>query len=196
MIKIEDGEYQEYLKLKRWAKKEKILRSSVKSDRLEDDIDLPIKRLVAMFALLGCGPQWSCCGFDYKGQPFHKSHQYGSPYIVLEDNVLSEKIINDISCDVLGKKWRIYRRETDGLKQIALDGKPIQHWWTLDISCIHYPEESIVNINRLGNFLLGYKDEMLESIQLKDMNCYYKEKFVDWQYPCKKPWNIDKVDIV
>src|SRR3990167_575278 len=67
-------------------KRERILKSVKSITRLEDDIDEPLKTCVMALALLGCEPVWSCCGFDYAGQPIHKSHEHGRCGIRLRDN--------------------------------------------------------------------------------------------------------------
>jgi hypothetical protein len=54
-----------------------VLASEETIQNLEDDIDKPMKLIVGAAALIGAKPQWSCCGFNYDGQPAHKDHVYG-----------------------------------------------------------------------------------------------------------------------
>ena len=79
-VLISDEDYKEYRTLQHNALFQQKLESVRGMKNLRDDIDVPIRKLVAMFALLGCTPLWSCCGFDYDGQPMHKTHEYGNIY--------------------------------------------------------------------------------------------------------------------
>src|SRR3990167_10289827 len=112
MPELTEQEFQEYLNLRSLYSREKML-ESVRSVRcLRDDIDQPIRNCVAYLALLGCNPVWSCCGFDYIGQPIHKSHEYGSSGFCLTDNEqtrrLSESLETaDMPYQKYMNKWKI-----------------------------------------------------------------------------------------
>lgn len=188
MKTISDEEYGEYLELKRWVNKQKIMNSAKSITSLEDDIDLPIKKCVAMLALLGCEPVYSCCGFDYDEQPLHKAHQYGRPYFVLTSNNISIQFIQFL----YDKKTQWYIGQGNHPKWINLEFMVGMnpHWRKEE--CIHFYEECLVGINRIENLLYRQKHLMKEEIELIDTNYLAKKSAKHWQYPPKEPWIIKK----
>lgn len=190
MKEITEKQYEEYRNLKRWAKREKVWTSANSIQYLEDDVDAPIKKCVAMCALLGLEPLFSCCGFDYHGQPYHKSHQYGEPYIMLQENETSKQWLTMGTKEKLVGGWTI-RKFIKGtiLLEHKISGNP--HWRKKD--CIHFAEEIVIGITLLERALLGLSEHFLPSIVLPDTNQNYKKNGVRyWQYPPKKPWVIKK----
>lgn len=188
MKSISEEEYEEYLILKRWASKQKILQSAKSITNLEDDIDAPIKKSVAMFALLGCEPIYSCCGFDYEGQPIHKSHQYGRPYCILTTN---EKTLGFI--ELLLKKrtfWQAGRGNNPKWTNIELMVGMNPHWRREE--CIHFYEESLSGILQMESILKGLHPYMAEEVVLVDTNHLAKKQAKHWQYPPKEPWHIKR----
>lgn len=187
MKNITDKKYEEYLALKRWAKRENVYQSACAIIRLEDDIDLPVKKCVAMFALLGFQPLFSCCGFDYHGQPIHKSHQYGRPYFMFQGN---PKSLSLVGCR-FSMGWRsvsMYNKTTVFLENV-IEGNP--HWRKKD--CIHFSEECNIAISWIEKWLLSNKSLMADTITLEDTNQNYKKNSIRfWQYPAKEPWIIQK----
>lgn len=188
MKTISDEEHNEYLELKKWADREKIMNSAKSIACLEDDIDLPIKKCVAMLALLGCGPVYSCCGFDYDKQPLHKAHQYGRPYFVLTANDISIQFIQFL----YDKKTQWYIGQGNHPKWMNLEfmAGMNPHWRKEE--CIHFYEECLVGINRIENLLYQQKHIMKDEIELVDTNYLAKKSAKHWQYPAKEPWHIKK----
>lgn len=187
-MRITKEEYEEYQSLKKWAERENIL-SSVKSiTRLEDDIDRPIKKCVAMLALLQCEPTFSCCGFDYDGQPFHKSHQYDKPYIRMKANKYSIALISS----PIERGWWVKKIFNEISLEFSVNSNP--DW--RNPNCIHFSEEIVGGINYLERLLISGKDNMVDEIVLEDTNQKSKAKISEWQYPPKEAWVIRKPDFV
>lgn len=190
MKTITDKQYKEYADLKRWAKKQKVWESAEKIQYLEDDVDAPIKKCVAMLALLGLEPLFSCCGFDYRGQPYHKSHQYGEAYIMVKDNDTSQRWLPAGSNGILGNGWKI-RKHIKGTLVIVLKVPGNPHWRKKD--CIHFSEEIVIGIANLEKMLMNLHGTFASGWVLEDTNQNYKKNGVNhWQYPPKKPWVILK----
>ena len=190
MKTLTDKQYEEYKNLKRWAKREKVWTSARGIQYLEDDIDTPIKKCVAMLALLGLEPLFSCCGFDYQGQPYHKSHQYGEPYIMVKDNPITRQWTHMGTNGNLVYGWKI-RKHVQGTYLIVLKVPGNPYWRKKD--CIHFSEEVVIEISLLEKTLLGLQESFLPRIVLEDTNQNYKKNGIKhWQYPPKKPWVIKK----
>jgi hypothetical protein len=190
MKEITEKQYEEYKALKRWAKREKVWVSVNGIQNLEDDVDAPIKKCVAMCALLGLEPVFSCCGFDYHGQPYHKSHQYGEAYITLKKNRISEHWLTMGTGGKLIGGW-VIRKHVQGTLALIhkVPGNP--YWRKRD--CIHFAEETALGIAYLERALLGLSENFFPAIVLEDTNQNYKKSGVrHWQYPPKKPWVIKK----
>lgn len=189
MKTLSDKQYREYKDLKKWARREKVLVSAESIKNLEDDIDLPIRKCVAMFALLGFQPMFSCCGFDYKGQPYHKSHQYGHPYI---NFYMNDRNLEWIKTGRIGAGW-IMRVLTRGYVALELKIGMNPHWRKSE--CIHFAEECVIGLQWLEGYLLGsYSNHFADCVELEDTNDLYikKGKTKHWQYPPKNPWLIKK----
>lgn len=191
-MKITKEEYEEYQQLKRWAKREKVFASARSIEKLEDDIDTPIKKCVAMLALLGCEPLYSCCGFDYTNQPFHKSHQYGRPYIILKPNEHTLQVFYNLS--IRKSRWIGHTGADNRICFLELMAGMNPHWRKEE--CIHFAEECVSEIYWLENFLRGARECMVDSIVLEDTNFNVKNAIENWQYPPKKPWAIRKEEIL
>lgn len=190
MKTITDKQYQEYKDLRKWAKREKVWVSAENIEYLEDDIDAPIKRCVAMCALLGLNPLFSCCGFDYRGQPYHKSHQYGEAYIMLGRNKLSEQWLVHYGNGSIVAGWKIKKHVQNTLLLVhKVPGNP--YWRKKD--CIHFSEETAIGISYLEKSLMTLSDNFMSAVVIEDTNQNYKKSGVRyWQYPPKKPWVIQK----
>ena len=185
-MRISKENYEEYQQLKEWYEKEEIKRSARETNRLEDDIDYPIRNCVAMLALLGCEPTFSCCGFDYEGQPIHKSHQYGEPYIRMKNNIYSVSASTNML--KMGWWWNVVASEIS--LQWHAPSNP--HWRSP--KCIHFPEEMVGAIIYLESFLFSGKNNFRDVVVLSDTNKKYHKY---WQYPAKKEdWVIKKEDII
>lgn len=190
MKTITDKQYEEYKSLKRWAKREKVWTSADEIRCLKDDIDVPIRKSVAMLALLGLEPLFSCCGFDYRGQPYHKSHQYGEPYIMVKENQISRKWMTFGGNGSLGGGWKI-RKHVQNTLIIVLKVQGNPYWRKKD--CIHFAEETVLGIALLEKGLQNLYEYFLPSWTLIDTNQNYKKMGVKhWQYPPKEPWLVEK----
>jgi hypothetical protein len=60
------------LNISRREEWEKMIRSRDSVLSLEEDVDTPMKKIMVMLALLEVKTYFSCCGFNYNGQPVHK----------------------------------------------------------------------------------------------------------------------------
>lgn len=189
-MRINKDEYEEYQNLKKWAKREGVLRSAKDITRLEDDIDLPIKNCVGMFALLGCKPMYSCCGFDYDGQPIHKSHQYGRPYFILGSGKRTTQIAFDFS--QIKSNW-FFRPGQNGTAILELHAGMNPYWRKED--CIHFAEECSSNIGWLEKTLWLGEPSMADCIELIDTNSIVKKHIKFWQYPPKESWLVYKSEV-
>lgn len=188
MKSITDEEYDEFLRLQKIFSKQTILDSAKSITKLEDDIDAPIKKCVAMFALLECVPIYSCCGFDYDGQPIHKSHQYGRPYLILTVNPATTAFL-----DFLYKQktlWFASRGNHPKWVNLELVCDMNPHWRKEE--CIHFYEECLVGISRLESVLLKLQSYMIDQIEIVDTNYLAKKQVKYWQYPPKEPWTVKK----
>jgi len=190
MVSITEEEYVEYSALKREALRIKNLISLSKITKLEDDIDLPIKRCVVAFALLGCEPLWSCCGFDYKGQPLHKSHQYGRIYFILGHNSFSEKL-----CEAITKSTDWEYCLFNGNLDLHIEPKNVVSQWDYR-DCPHYHEPFVQYIQHLENYLFSMKDLFANEVVLSDTNGKYEKWYPYWAYPTFDDWVIRKEDYI
>ena len=184
---IKSSEYQEYQDLKNWAKKEKVWKSAQDTTELEDDIDLPIKYCVGAATLLGWQPSFSCCGFDYQGQPYHKYHQYDRPYLTLAMNPITKPLVEG------DFRYRGWVAKALSMNRIALefitDMNP--SWRTRD--CIHSAEECAIECADLKMFFMAQEPNFQDKMTLHDTNSNYKPNGVSfWQYPPKTPWVVTK----
>ena len=187
--KFSEDEYEEYRNLKRQAERIQIFDSMQKVTNLEDDIDLPIKRCVAAFALLGCQPRWSCCGFDYVGQPLHKYHQYGRIYFILAHNPFSEQLCKNIT---ESSSWE-YTVCDNGTIDFRLDATNVIPQWN-DPQCPHYHEPFAAYIQHLETYLYQLQDLFADQATLCDTNNIMTDVLPNWQYKPMEPWIIRKED--
>jgi len=202
---ISDNEYEELQILRNYYIRE-INKSSILSMRkLENDIDLPIKTIVGMFALLGCQPRFSCCGFDYDGQPIHKTHEYGNAYVMLQNNENTKRIINyflehKFIIDTIEKtsKWRTWTVDQDNVVFMALafdwEDSKRNYPWT-NKNCIHYAEKGVIGLYYLRKILYTLNELFLDDTIIKDTNSGYK-KVGYWQYPILDDWKVNKSELL
>ena len=183
---ISNEDYELFMNLKSKAQNIYTMSSAKDIKNLEDDIDLPIKRCVAMLALLGCEPTFSCCGFDYDGQPIHKSHQKGFPYIRIKKNDISNPLAK---LDLKGD-WRFRDMGNEWALELTTFMNP--HW--RNPSCIHYSEECVIGINYLDDMLSKLSPSFRQKVVLEDTNLSHASRLKFWQYPPKNPWTILKDD--
>ena len=193
MKQISNKKYQEYEQLKKWRDLQEVRDSVHSVTKLEDDIDLPIRNVVALIALTGCTPLFSCCGFDYEGQHLHKCHQYGEPYVMIRADQRCNDVLGAVWTRLSGGFILNYRSNLVYLEQKLPYRNP--HWDSP--SCIHYSEESVIGLSRLEKSIITQlKDYMLDEVILTDTNSQNKKNNPHWQYPPKSDWVISKSAIL
>ena len=203
-ILISDDDYKEYRVLQDNAIFQQKLNSARGMNNVEYDIDIPIRTLVAMFALLGCEPLWSCCGFDYDGQPTHKTHEYGGTFVCLNNIERSQEIIKIlmekgqvVNLKSETDKWETWTRKQSIYLRSDFDyyHRKWKYPWSTK-SCIHYPELALIKIDIMEKALIYYfKDEFADKVILSDTNKKQKIGLRNWQYPILEDWAIRKDDI-
>ena len=192
MAQISDSEYEEYLLLKSYHARQLAL-ESIASLSLEDDMDAPIKKCVMAFALLGCYPLWSCCGFDYVGQPIHKWHEYGRVFFILENRSESVLITQRFLGTSRSAGWALVDYGT--LLDFHCDFTNAVPQWD-SANCIHYYEPASFSIQFLESFLMALSPCFLEEVVLHDTNGRTKDYVATWQYPPRGDWIIRKSDLL
>jgi hypothetical protein len=201
VVKITEAEFEELQYLRNLYKLETKLHSVKQLQCLENDIDAPIRSVVAMLALLGAETLWSCCGFDYAGQPSHKAHTYGYTYIVMRDTPEIVEfgrsfLVADIPFQYYPNNWRFSSRPHYGdmICHLQVDIKTGNIW--SDPEAIHYSEPGTIAIGLLKRFLFSLKDEFRANAVIGDFNEVYRQRYPDWQYPALKPWIINRSEII
>lgn len=191
MMQISDSEHEEYLLLKSYHARQLAL-ESIASLSLEDDIDVPIKKCVMAFALLGCYPLWSCCGFDYVGQPIHKWHEYGRIFFILENCSASILVTQRFLSTSQSAGWVLV--DYDTLLDFHCDfTNAVPQWDSVD--CVHYYEPAVFSIQPLENFLMSLDLCFSEEVVLHDTNGRTRDYVKNWQYPTRGDWIIRKSDL-
>lgn len=210
-VLISDENYTEYMTLQHNALFQQKMDSVRAQKNLKNDIDKPIRNLVAMFALLGCKPLYSCCGFDYDGQPMHKTHEYGDTYIRLSptkqtsktlqklaDNEVIERAVVCSVEDISSDKWCVWvtphfaQLISDFDYQISKEGYP----WASS-SCIHFYEHAVINIFYLEKAMKRlFVDEFANEAVLADTNKTQNLCVDNWQYPILEDWVIKKEELL
>lgn len=197
-VQISKAEYERYLQLDHADKRTQIQESILATKDLVDDIDQPIRKSLAMLSLLGCKTIWSCCGFDYEGQPVHKFHEYGTVFFRMHFSEASHTVAANLLMARLALPWEIKLFYTN-IPEVQFKA-PIgfeDHLKTWENSlCPHYPEPAVQAICNLENRLIKFKEHFLDEVTLVDTNAEYQKAFPDWQYPPKNPWVIRKADYV
>jgi len=205
MVEITQQEYEQYQAFLNNDLFYKKMESVKSAGSLERDIDAPIKNIVAMLALAGFEPIFSCCGFNYAGQPMHKTHNYGMVYVQMKANGRNLRFIEKAQPFFRQKIWRGFHLKEDGVfgGKIYLWAPFEQQWanehgsrcgehpWK-DKDCIHYPEYALFAIGALEKLLVDNDYLLIDKIVLHDANRNMKDKFRNWQYPVLEPWIIEK----
>jgi hypothetical protein len=173
-------------------------------NKLEYDIDIPMKCLIAMFTLLGCETRWCCCGFDYESQPMHKTHEYGNVFIIFHSTKRIKEIINALIIKEIvvnrgskTDKWEYWEMGDAIYLRSDFDyyHEESKYPWSIK-SCIHYPELSLIKIDELEKALvINFKGEFADEATLSDANKISKSIMKNWQYPILEDWIIKKSDI-
>jgi hypothetical protein len=176
---------------------------NVVSNKLEDHIDEPIKRAVALMNLYGVSTIFSCCGFAYKGEKVQKSHVFSCPQILFKCTTRS---LNKISKLIHTNKFAMNNgwnasliptrdREpfTKGYIGCRLRSE-IKSWEEKDSPHFHEACNSAITI--LEERLLEFVDSMPESVLVRDYNEIMKKAYPYWQYDPCTPWLVKKSDFV
>ena len=204
---IKNEEYDEYKLLKENALIQSKFDSVRETKYLKDDIDKPVRSVVVMLALLGCEPLFSCCGFDYDGQPLHKTHEYRCTFFQMRKNERSEKLIVTLEhLDIAVKlskelandwTWEWWGLDNKILLRSAFtrQHKDNRYPWVDKRTCIHYCEVGALNINRIEKLLWKMKGFFLDEAIIMDTNNIYKHNNSSWQYPGLEPWTVTIDDI-
>ncbi len=207
-VMITDQAYEQYQALLNNFKFNQKLESVEETGSLENDIDIPIRGIVGMLALLRFEPLFSCCGFNYVGQPCHKTHQYGTVYVQMKGNLRNTAFIEKAQPFFEVSAWKGFcvQDATFGVKAyISADFtlgwkreqgiKDGEHPWN-NKDCIHYCEHGLFAIKSLEKLLLANEHLFSEEVILKDANANMKDMFNNWQYPVLNDWIIKKEDIL
>ena len=166
---------------------------------VKDDIDIPMRKTIAMLNLWGIPTKWSCCGFDFPEQPAWASHSYGTAYIRTKSNgVIFEKIARLFNIPLFAQgMWRGYimsyphQNETDITMSCTIGGG---QWTQKD--CVHFYEHLLTRIKYLEDRLLEFKDEFVDVVTLHDFNHDMKVNLPGWQFEPKGDWEIIKDQIL
>lgn len=170
---------------------------------LIDDIDAPMLPVVGAFALLGLKTAWSCCGFDYEGQPIHKAHEYGKMGLAVlhseQAEAFARRMTNaDIDYQEMGRAcrwfWRAGHVYGDDMLYLNADIVTRNAWPYADM--IHYSEPGAIMLGVLKRWLLTLADEFEPEAEVVDYNHVYLSRFPDWQYPPSEPWHVTKAEVL
>lgn len=206
-VTISNNEYIELQALRSYHVRKKNIESAKSMAMLENDIDIPIRTIIGMFALLGCQPLFSCCGFDYHDQPVHKTHEYGNAFIMLKDNSNTKQITDffigtEFLADTYKRtsQWRTWKIEKDKIVFVAQsfdwEDRKMGYPWTKE-NCIHYSEKGVIGLHELRKSLYyKFKEHFLDEITLRDTNEIHNRNLAYWQYPALEPWEINKNDLL
>lgn len=202
---ISIDEYKELQTLRSYHIRERNIESVKSTKLLENDIDVPIRTIVGMFALLECKPLFSCCGFDYSGQIVHKTHEYGNAYIMFSDDENIQNVIRTlVDIKFLTDKektsqWRFWKDEKHRIVFIALAfdwaERQSDYPWTKH-NCIHYSEKGVIGLQELRKKLYLFKEYFLSESILSDSNEKQNKTLAYWQYPALEPWIVNKNDLL
>lgn len=169
--------------------------------RLEDEIDRPLKRSIALLNLLGMKTRWCCCGFNYTDQPAHKSHTFNSLQIFFEDNeIIKDFFIHFLDSMHQNDGWsaQLYRQagqETGWALHTHFGasnlGAPTD--WNNPTS-EHYHEVPNIKIKALEDYLVSLGEYMADEVVLQDTNAEMRGIYRDWNVVPGEPWVIKKTD--
>ena len=165
-----------------------------------DDIDAPILKCVKMFTLLGCKTVWSCCGFNYEGQPKWKSHTYNCPYVRMNADAKTFKLMYKIVDDLVfahTNQWYITLASKPQQKPqfgIGCNFNGTKDW--TDKDCPHMHERCVSAIDLLEKKLLSFKDQFKEKVILRDSNTDMTKQLEYWQFKGKAPIEVLKSEFM
>lgn len=194
MVTISDEDYAELEFLRRQYGRDAIGRSIKSITRLVDDTDSPIRECVAALALLGCEPLWSCCGYDYEGQPIHKDHAYGTPYVAVAKNDRSmfvHRILGQTPFP-FSDRWGLFETRRDGVDICGFKCRIVRDGYWESHKSPHFGELGATYLQYFRDFLFTLSDHFSPSAVIVDTNGAYRNRFPFWQYPAKEAWTVTK----
>lgn len=164
--------------------------------KLEDQIDVPIKKSVAMLNLLGIRTLWACCGFDYKGQPKYKDHVYGNPHIIIdfEDGLRMKD--NGLLAIAINSGWQLAVSQASCTIVFVLTARKMYEGIWKDPKSIHYHENANIAIKNLENALRKCTPYFKDEVILIDENSVMQKHFEHWGHEPSDNWVIKKEDYI
>lgn len=161
----------------------------MRPENLEQDIDLPIRKVVKYLNLLGIETVFSCCGFDYSGQEDHKAHIYGMPQVICKASPRALEIFTNIMEDTKMAGWRAYLEVKDFGTCFTLMFPVHNQLWP-DPKMPHFHEPYAIALTKMENKLLEFKDEFQLHVEVIDSNKKLQEQFEYWAYEPTQSWDI------
>jgi hypothetical protein len=165
---------------------------------LKDQIDEPLLKSVMAINLLGATTVWTCCGYDYPGQPEDKKHLYGTWQI----HLLANDTAATVGVNII--------RNVPGIKMFAghLTGIPVIHLtinfrdiglpecWQEYKNNQHAHEMGSMYSSNLERYLLNLKKDVFkEVVAIEDTNEKVKKIFKHWAHPISEAWVITREDL-
>jgi hypothetical protein len=162
---------------------------------LKDDIDLPLVNTIAYLNLLGVKTLWCCCGYNYKDQPTHKSHQLGQVNISMEASELAATMgVRLISWNP--NLFLKYQLVAPSLRSFIIFCDIIKFHPNWNETSMHYHEFPSQIINGIEKNLYCLKDQFANETILTDTNQTSKAENPYWGYPARDSWIIKKSDYI
>lgn len=168
---------------------------------LENHIDLPIKRAVALLNLWGLETSFSCCGFDYKNPEVKKDHITNNPQIMFRatvDNLRKAvRLIHNAEFAASNMWYIVFHPRSSydyPLATMQCHFSDQGLWRTKDSPHAHEVCNCVIKC--LEERLLTFKDEMVDFVQVIDYNENMRKIYPHWQYGPAAPWRISKSDYV
>lgn len=168
--------------------------SEVNENVLEHHIDAPIKNCIMGLNLLGLTTKWSCCGFDYQGQPSFKSHVHGRPHVVVD--YCNGKLLDRLVYIAMRSGWKLELSQVSCTNawQLSSQSSLNQGSWARTDSA-HFHEGPNTKIKSLEHALMSLWEYMNDLVVLRDQNHVMETIYEHWQYKGLDDWEIKKVDL-
>ena len=179
--------------LTRYDDWQKMVKSRDSVLSLEDDIDLPMKKVIAMLSLLDITTFFTCCGFNYNGQLMHKEHVYGNWQVLMLADTKCMMLTKELVDSMKNPKFRPlieYKYFGTSLTWIYGINSEIRNWDKPE--CPHSSEISVIITDEIEKFLMDKLNDMKDISVVYDFNDYMLKRYSNWQYPAKLPWTVSK----
>ena len=181
------------LNISRYDEWQQMIKSRDSVLSLEDDVDVPMKKILVMLSLMGVKTYFSCCGFNYNGQPRHKDHVYGNWQVLMMADAVSIEITRFLVDSLKDAGFRPY---------IEWKGFATSLTWLHGLTGVipgwnkaespHNSEVGVMFTKRVEDVLMNYLRDMKEVAVVFDFNDYMIKQYPNWQYPAKLPWTVSK----